>query len=377
MKKSAEINRLNLTGAGSLLKKNTLMKFRIPLLVPVICLLNLIVNAQSAKISPNDWTVYSENYERTALKDTVYLGKSSMKLDGKKVAIAVKKGQRYKNFRVDCDIAGRVMSGIGFRAKDQHNYHFLYFRPGYGNTKEAIQYIPVYNGSLSWVFYNYPTYETTTDIQSMQWFHVGLEVRGTIMKVFVNNSPDPQMEINLVESDFNEGDILLRTMFGESYFANITMYELPEALTGWEISEQFPRKGTLDLNPATPSGKWTKIKPDAANIVNISRYVPNPNGVIIAKHALKAEAEKDMILYFDFIGKLKIFLNGKELFYYEKYKLDRIFAGTERIILHLNKGDNELAFISEGDAEIFGKGYNAMGRTQHQNWGFIAEVGKR
>jgi hypothetical protein len=92
---------------------------------------------------------------------------------------------------------------------------------------------------------------------------------------------------------------------------------------------------------------------------------------------LKAAADQDMILYFDFIGKLKIFLNGKELFYYEKYKLDRIFPGTERIVLHLNKGDNELIFISEGDAEIFGKGYNAMGRAQHQNWGFMAEVGKR
>lgn len=67
----------------------------------------------------------------------------------------------------------------------------------------------------------------------------------------------------------------------------------------------------------------------------------------------------------------------KELFYYEKYKLDRIFSGTERVLLHLKKGDNELMFVSEGDAMIFGKGYNAMGRAQHQNWGFIAELGQR
>jgi hypothetical protein len=69
---------------------------------------------------------------------------------------------------------------------------------------------------------------------------------------------------------------------------------------------------------------------------------------VIAKHVLKGEAEKD-------IGKLKIFLIGKALFYYEKYKLDRIFTGTERILLHLNKGDNELILVSEGDAVIFGK----------------------
>lgn len=354
------------------------MQSKILPLTVTLCLLALFVDAQiGAKISPNDWTVYSENYEGVALKDTVYFGKTSMKLDGKKMAIAVKKGQRFKNFRIECDIAGRVMSGIGFRAKDQQNYHFLYFRPGYGGTPEAIQYVPVYNGSLSWVLYNYPTYEKTADMQSLQWFHVGLEVRGTILKVFVNNSEKPQMEINLIESDFNEGDILLRAMFGESYFANIIAYELPDVLNEWEISEQYPRKETLDLNPSTKSERWTKIKPDAANIINISRYVANPDGVIIAKHALKADEAKDMVLYFDFIGKLKIFLNGKELFYYEKYKLDRIFSGTERILLHLNKGNNELIFVSEGDAVFFGKGFNAMGRAQHQNWGFIAELGKR
>jgi hypothetical protein len=354
------------------------MHFKIQLFNFLICLLTLTVDAQpSAKISPNDWTVYSENYERNSLKDTVFLGKSSMKLDGKKMAIAVKNGQRYKNFRIECDIAGRTMSGIGFRAKDQQNYHFLYFRSGYGGTPEAIQYIPVYNGSLSWVFYSYPTYESSADIQSLQWFHAALELRGNNLKVFVNNSKEPQMEVNLLESDFHEGDLLLRTMFGEAYFANFAIYELPEVLNEWEISEQFPRKDILDLSHSTPSAKWTKVKPDVANIVNISRYIPNPNGVILARHALKSDADKDMVLYFDFIGKLKVVLNGKELFYYEKYKLDRIKSGTERILLHLKKGDNELIFVSEGDAMVFGKGFNAMGRAQHQNWGFIAELGKR
>jgi hypothetical protein len=82
-----------------------------------------------------------------------------------------------------------------------------------------------------------------------------------------------------------------------------------------------------------------------------------------------------MVLYFDFIGRLKIFLNGQELFHYEKHKLDRIFSGTERIVLHLKKGDNDLTLVSEGDATFFGKGFSAMGRLQHQNWGFIAELG--
>lgn len=354
------------------------MQFKIQFIIVSFSLLCTMACAQPmSKIVSADWTVYSENNERVVLKDTTFQGKPSIKLDGKKMAIAVRNGLHYKNFRIECDIAGRVMSGIGFRAKDNQNYHFLYFRPGYGGTQEAIQYVPIYNGSLSWVLYNYPTYETSAEMQSLQWFHAALEVRDNILKVFVNNSKEPQMEINLIDTDFDKGDILLRSMFGDSYFANVFMYELPEALSEWQISEQFPRKESLDLDPATKSSRWIKVKPDQANVINISRYVQNPNGVIIAKHPLKADTDVAKVLYFDFIGRMKIFLNGKQLFYYEKHKLDRIFPGTERIVLNLKKGDNELVFVSEGDASFFGKGFNAMGRAQHQNWGFIAELGNR
>jgi hypothetical protein len=361
--------------------KKIAMQFKIQFITVALCLCCVVLGAQpSSKIIPGDWTVYSENHERVALKDTTFQGKPSIKLDGRKTAVAFRNGIRYKNVRIECDIAGRVMSGIGFRAKDHQNYHFLYFRSGAGGTNEAVQYVPIYNGSLSWVMYHYPSvYETSAEIQQLQWFHAALEIRGGNLKVFVNNAKEPQMEINLIETDLNEGEILLRSMFGDSYFANIMIYELPDVLSEWQISEQFPRKETLDLDPSTKSARWTKVKPDAANVVNISRYIENPNGVVIAKHNLRADTDIDNVLYFDFIGRLKVFLNGKELFHYEKYKLDRISSGTERIILQLKKGDNELVFVSEGDANLFGKGkgYNSMGRLQHQNWGFIAEVGKR
>ncbi|MEO5979611.1 MAG: hypothetical protein ABIS36_07635 [Chryseolinea sp.] len=351
------------------------MKFKTQLFISAIALISTTSFAQPAKISPNDWSVFSENNDAATLKDTVFLGKSCVKLDGKKQAIAIRKGSNYKNFMVEVDIAARVMSGIGFHVADNQNYQFLYFRPGYGGTQEAIQYIPIFNGALSWVLYNYPAYEKTADIKAMEWFHASLEVRGSIMKVYVNHSKAPQMEIHLIDTDSKQGAIMIRTMFGESYYANMMMHELPAELTDWEISEQFPRKETLDLDPAAKSSSWTPVKADDASIVNIAKYIKNPNGVVIAKTTLKADADKDGLLYFDFIGKLKVYLNGKELYYYEKAKLDRIFRGTETLILHLKKGDNELAFVTEGDATIFGKGFNAMGRAQHQNWGFIAELG--
>jgi len=331
----------------------------------------------TAKISKSDWDVFSENNEAAEMRDTLYAGKISLKLDSKKQAIAIRKSLSLKNFRIDLDVAGEVMSGIGFRAADHQNYHFLYFRPGYGGTREAIQYVPIYNGALSWVLYNYPIYETAADIKKLEWFHVTMEVKGNNLKVFVNYNQTPQMEIQLIDTDFNEGSILLRSMFGTSYFSNVMIRERPELLSEWEISDQFPRKPTLDLNAAVSSKTWTKVKADQADVVNICRYIKQPDGVVAARHTFNSDTDREAILYFDFAGKLKIYLNGKEVFYYEKNKLDRIFNGTHQLVLNLKKGNNELIFITEGDASFFGKGFNAMGRLQHQNWGFMAEIGKK
>lgn len=199
------------------------------------------------------------------------------------------------------------------------------------------------------------------------------------MKVYVNNSPTPQMDINLISSDFNQGDILLRTMFGGSYFANVKLRPLPAVLTSWEVSEQFPRDKALDIDYQMVSKvkSWASVKPDQADVVNLSRVFKIPGGAAIARHSISADADTTRLLHFDFTGKLKVYLNGKELFHYEKQKLDRIFNGTYVIDLPLKKGENQLIFITEGDASFFGGGFNAMGRLQHQNWGFIAEISGR
>ena len=184
------------------------------------------------------------------------------------------------------------------------------------------------------------------------------------------------MSITMLNTPVSRGGILLRTMFGASYFANVTIRELPEAITDWEISEQMPGATPYDYGQVKKVKKWTKINEPGDDYVNFCRYFEYPNGTLFARHNLHADMDEVKLLNFDFIGKLQILLNGKEIFNYDKYKLDRIAEGTNRIRLNLKKGDNELVFITEGDSYIFGKGYNSLGRLQHQNWGFIASIGK-
>jgi hypothetical protein len=319
-----------------------------------------------------EWTILSEDDQIGTAIDTVFLGKPCFKLDSKNSAIAWKKGAELENFSIDLDIAGAVMSGIGFHVADEQNYQFIYFRPGYGRTVEAIQYIPIYNGALSWVFYG--AYQDTADIQSLQWFHETIVVRGNNLKVYTNHNKKPDMDIMLLKTASDKGGILLRTLFGGSYFANIAIRELPHYLTHWEISEQLPPNAAYDYSQVKKMGKWMAIGEAGDQYVNLCRYFENPQGDVFARHNIHADLDGLAAFAFDFTGKMHIWLNGVEIFHYDKYKLDRVEDGTYNVLLNLKKGDNELVLLTEGDGFVFNKGFKTMGRLQHQNWGFIASL---
>ena len=72
----------------------------------------------------------------------------------------------------------------------------------------------------------------------------------------------------------------------------------------------------------------------------------------VARHLIPLDERREPLLHFDFSRKLKVYMNGKELYHYEKQKLDRIFYGTYVISLRLKKGSNELIFITEGDRRV-------------------------
>ncbi|HZZ76440.1 MAG TPA: family 16 glycoside hydrolase [Puia sp.] len=321
-----------------------------------------------------DWKVLSEENKTTELSDTVFLGKTCVKLDGSIKSAIWNKAMNFANFRMELDVAGAVMSGIGFHVKDDQNYQFIYFRPGYGGTDEAVQYIPIYNGALSWVMYG--KYQSNADIKKLEWFHASIEVRGNNLKVFTNYNKKPDLDIMILSTSVARGSILLRTMFGTSYFANVSIRPLPEYITDWEISEQMPVGTPCDYNQTRKVKSWKKINEAGDTYVNLCRYFEHPNGILFARHNIHNDSEESRVLNFDFAGKLRILLNGKEIFFYDKFKLDRIEESTNRIRLNLVKGDNELIFLTEGDGYLFsnGKGYNSLGRLQYQNWGFIASL---
>lgn len=337
----------------------------------------LFSNVSGQGINPGDWTVLSEANTKGVLTDTVFQGKPCVKLDGRNISAIWNKKPALKNFRLELDIAGTetmgtVMAGIGFHAKDEQNYQFLYYRTSFGGTDEAIQYIPIYNGALSWVFSG--AYQAAADIHTDQWFHAAIEVRGRNLKVFTNGKAKPDMNITLLPAAADRGSILLRSMFGAAYFANLNYRELPEGITDWEISDQQPAGVAYGYDQVKKVQHWRKINETGDDYVNLCRYFTIPEGTVFARHMIHVDSAESKLLSFDFTGTIRILLNGKEIYQYDKYKLTRVEAGTYRTKLSLQKGKNELVFITQGDGFIFGKGYNSLGRLQHQNWGFIADL---
>lgn len=329
-----------------------------------------VLQANAQGINHADWRILSEQNNQTTLTDTVFEGKPCIRLDGKAIAGIWNNTVTLKNFRLELDLAGAIMPGIGFHVQDEQNYQFLYFRPGYGGTIEAIQYIPVYNGALSWIFYG--NYQASAEIHKNQWFHVTLEVRGRHLRVFTNRNARPDMDITMMPFSGDSGGLLLRSMFGPAYFANISCRELPEAISAWQISNLLPADAIYNYEKLKGVQSWKPVDEPGDEYVNLSRYFKVPAGTVAARHILQADSASNKLLDFDFAGKLRILLNGKEIFFYDKYKLERAEVDKYSIMLRLQKGENELLFITQGDGFFFGQGYNSFGRLQHQNWGFIA-----
>jgi hypothetical protein len=182
------------------------------------------------------------------------------------------------------------------------------------------------------------------------------------------------MDIRMLHTEADRGSVLLRTMFDEAYFANLTYYKASEAITGWEISDQLPADVAYGEEQVRNVKQWKAINEPGDEYVNLSRYFKRPEGVVIARHGIHADSAGNRYLYFDFTGTMRVLLNGKEVYAYDKYKLNVVEANTYCIRLPLQKGNNDLVFITKGDDFIFGKGYNSLGRLQHQNWGFTASI---
>jgi len=364
----------------------------------VVCLLNasFVVLAQSLPCNGDYWEII-DNADGRELPFQLksFKGKDAIYLEKHQLAV-LKKGA-FENFTLEFDVAGSAMPGIGFRVGDLWNYEFIYCRLFANGRKDALQYTPIFNGSMAWQLYNDPVYETAAEVAQSEWVHVKLEVYEENFRVYVGEVDEPNMAIKLLHTDLKAGKLLLKTSFAEGYFANIEIRELKKGfsierkvidgkyLRNWLASPQIKdniysqRQYYQQIEELEEGEGWVPVRGEQSGIVNLTKYFTHPKNSSFVKTIITSSKDQEKTLLFDYSQALMIVLNDQIIFYGHELDSDnfmRMMDGESSISLPLKAGENKLVFWIRSDDQWQKSVGNPpyLGRMQAMNWGFIVRL---
>jgi hypothetical protein len=274
----------------------------------------------------------------------------------------------------DVNTIGRGMPGIAFREQDEKNFELLYLRPDPACPAfhACIQYTPETHAVLLWDLF--PQYQTRAPLRENGWNHIKMVVSGRRMRVFVNDSPTPTLEVGSLEGDAMKGALRLR---GPATFANLVI--TPDAVEGLspeptrdplEDDRGLVRIWHLSAVSALPNGKeptynempqasqdWKPISTERAGLVNISRIYGKPlpeqtRAVAWLKTTLTSDRKQTRNVQIGWTRELWVFVNGK-LVYSDKNLFEsddarkipdgRCSLENASFSLPLEAGENEVA----------------------------------
>ena len=135
----------------------------------------------------------------------VYVGSHAVLLDS-----------RFRDGDIEADLCGSGhgdFQGIVFRASPEaatsgkFSGELIYFRPFYANYDQphypAIQYFALHRTADGRKMS--ASLEVDPKIPKDEWFHVRIEVRGTVAKVFLNDAEEPALVVPKLESGRSDG----------------------------------------------------------------------------------------------------------------------------------------------------------------------------
>jgi len=409
---------------------------------------------QPLSFSEDNWSILDEEGVEQQMDIVMYENNKSLHLP--RGHSAYLKEPKPKNFIINFDVAGIVAPGIGFRGQDKSNYEYIYYRLISDNKKDAIQYIPVLNGSLPWQLYNYPKYEAKTEypkeklgsldlkykdsfktgnindslktalekvglsfsanvnVQPIDqinwrvvdvgrlriynviesgdelviwnpqvWVHSKVEVIGHQASIYIEHMDVPKLIVESLKGNMDGGEISLRNLFADAYFANLSIEELPDNdissanitsenphktyLSEWNLSQKFTKNDDdilAQLDSLNIAGNDNKsIKSDDDGLVNISSYFDETSGSAALSCHIISESKKSVKMNFDYANHLIIVLNSEIIFNkgLNPENEGRVFVNDTEIELNLAKGKNDLIFVVTAD-------------EYEQNWGFIGKL---
>ncbi len=258
--------------------------------------------------------------------------------------------------------------GLRFRAVDRLNHEHVYLRPHLSGLPDAVQYNPVYNGVSGWQMYADPRYVLPAEIPPDRWVHVRVGIRGRRMEMTVDGE---LLVFPHLVRDPVAGGVGLNSSASEAWFANVVIRpgadpgfgseagapEVPPEpgmVREWRISGAFAESVVdgVERLPANAGsgGEWTPVAADVRGIANIATVQSrNPEAnTVFAAVTIRAEGARTLPVRIGFSDRVRVFLNGRQLFAGadEYASRDYRFLGTmglyDELFLPLEAGDNEI-----------------------------------
>ena len=373
--------------AASIMKSNSLFLFFLSFFL-TFC---LSISAQTKQAefpvegSNGDWSVDSKNRAKHAIVRE-FLGRKALLV--KKGSHILRSGPEFSEGTIEFDVAPLDDSqfiGIMFRRKTFRNYENIYLRPFRSGSYQALQYAPAINGSSTWQLY--PEFMRTIDIPRNKWTHVRVDVQASGLKVFLNRSGQPVLEVERLRGIPKKGTVgfwsRVSSRTSESWsaaFSNVSI--TPKTPLGSDVNRTKQPAGILDTwQAAEPienkegairrlpnlSG-WKTVKAEESGLINLNRAFKPLRGrwTAFAKTNINSSEARTALLGFGYSDDITIFLNGEPIFsgingWESRYPQYMGFAklGNDQVFLKLNKGNNELVFAVT---------------NQRFGWGFVAQM---
>ena len=303
---------------------------------------------------------------------------------------------------IEFDIAyeeAQSFIGLMWRAESDDRFEDIYVRAHLNAKPDALQYTPTENGLAAWQIFSDGNSQTAANQRFGAWNHVKLVAVGDSADIYFN-SDEPVMHVPDLKTDIASGRIGLRSFSlagKETYFSNLSVRPLNpgEKLTGspvemtpppegliekWTVSSPFAESvvaDALSLDDGAFNGlEWKTLPVETNGVANLARLsgVSENADTVFVRLNVKADKAQMKELRFGYSDRVRIYLNGKRVYYGEAgWRVrDYRFLGTVGFFdsagLDLKKGDNELLVAV---SETFG-GWAWAGTLEDRNGVTIA-----
>jgi hypothetical protein len=277
--------------------------------------------------------------------------------------------------------------GLLFRRATATNQENIYLRVHRSGLYNALQYAARINGSSTWQLY--PEFNTTIDLPRNQWTHVRVEVKGTQLEVYLNNSGKPVLVVPRLRAIHGKGSVAFWGRVNDdpatwaAAISNIsirpaTPVETPKSvlqvsppagtLTSWAVAGPVrSEKGSVTTFPQVKD--WLAVPVEESGLVNLNRALGPVRGrsTGFARSIVKASEARTVLLELGYSDDVAVFLNGQLTYTgvngfgsrHPEY-MGFVKPGFETVALKLRPGDNEIV-LAVTDDQRFG-------------WGFVAQL---